>query len=472
MSAAELLGWGAAELARRIAAGEVSSLEATEAVLGALDGPGRALQAVARLEAARALADAEAADAARARGIALGPLHGVPLAHKDMFYRAGELAECGAVLRRGHRPAVTATVITRLDAAGAIDVGRLNMVEFALGITGHNQHTGHPRNPWDPSRVTGGSTSGGAAAVAARLVPATLGSDTGGSIRVPAACCGLMGLKPTYGRVSRAGCMPLSFSLDHVGPIARHAEDLALLLQVIAGPDPADPTASARAVPDYRKSFGASLRGLRLTVAEGLDVPVEAGVGAAVQAVLPVFAELGLELRRRALPSLEDLNGARRTIMLAECAALHLEEVAAARGAYNLETINRMEPGFALKAVDYLRALAARGQLTERFVTDVLGDADLVALPTSPVPTPRIADTDTGGDARFVAVANAMGALVGPFNYLGLPALSLPCGFDGNGMPVGLQLVARPFAEGLLLRVVDAFERATGHAAAQPPARA
>ena len=229
MSDAQLLTWSLAELARRLRTGEVSSREATLAVLAGLEDAAAGLNAVARLDPERALEAADAADRLRAQGGELGPLHGVPLAHKDMFYRRGELAECGARLRRGHRPEVTATVLRRLDAAGAIDVGRLNMVEFALGITGHNAHTGHPRNPWDTGRITGGSTSGGAAAVAARLLPATLGSDTGGSIRYPAAACGILGLKPTYGRVSRHGCMPLSWSLDHVGPLARSAEDLALM---------------------------------------------------------------------------------------------------------------------------------------------------------------------------------------------------------------------------------------------------
>jgi aspartyl-tRNA(Asn)/glutamyl-tRNA(Gln) amidotransferase subunit A len=471
VSGEEILACGLAELARWIAAGEVTSRAATEAVLAALDGPGRALNAVARLRNEAALKAAERADAARARGERLGPLHGVPLAHKDMFYRAGELAECGAALMQGYRPAVTATVVARLDAAGAVDVGRLNMVEFALGITGHNAHTGHPRNPWDPARITGGSTSGGAAAVAARLVPATLGSDTGGSIRVPAAACGILGLKPTYGRVSRFGCMPLSWSLDHVGPLARSAEDLALLLGVIAGRDPSDPTTSARAVPDYRCGLGRSLGGLRLVAAgEGLDTPVEPTVAAVTEEALRVLADLGLAVERRpVVPSFARCNALRRVIMLAECAAIHRERVAAARDRYNPQTIGRMEPGFAFTAVDHQRALAARGPLLEAFCAEVLAGADLLALPTSPEPVPEIAATDTGGDARFTAVANRLGALVGPFNYLGLPALSLPAGFDAAGMPVGLQLVARPFAEGLLLQVAHAFERATGLAARRPP---
>ncbi|MEK0082796.1 amidase [Benzoatithermus flavus] len=470
MTAREILDLGVAELAMRIARGEIGSREATEAVLEALDGPGRALGVVARLEPERALARAEAADAARARGEALGPLHGVPLAHKDMFYRAGELAECGAALMRGHRPAVTATVLARLDAAGAIDVGRLNMVEFALGITGHNSHTGHPQNPWDRTRITGGSTSGGAAAVAARLVPATLGSDTGGSIRVPSACCGLVGIKPTYGRVSRFGCMPLSFSLDHIGPLARSAEDLALLLQAIAGHDPNDPTTSARPVPDYRAGLGEAVRGLRLAVAaEGVETEIDPEVVAVQEEALRVMADLGLSARPQTVASFKSLNALRRVIMLAECAAYHREWIATARDRYNLETANRMEPGFAFSAVDYLRAVSARATLLERFCKETFAAADLLVLPTSPVATPRIADTATGGDARFMAVANRMGALVGPFNYLGLPALNLPIGFDANGMPIGLQLVAPPFAEGLLLRMAHAFEAATGVARKRPP---
>jgi aspartyl-tRNA(Asn)/glutamyl-tRNA(Gln) amidotransferase subunit A len=471
-AAAEILSWGVAELARKIAAGEVSAREATLAVLEALDGPGRALNAVARLDHDGALQAADAADARRARGEVLGPLHGVPLAHKDMFYRKGQLAECGAEIMRGHRPEVTATVIERLDAAGAIDLGRLNMVEIALGITGHNPHTGHPRNPWDPARITGGSTSGGAAAVAARLVPATLGSDTGGSIRIPAALCGLVGLKPTYGRVSRFGCMPLSFTLDHIGPIARSAEDLALLLQAIAGHDAKDPTTSARPVPDYWAALSRSPRGLRLVVgAAGLDTEVDAEIAAVLDQALEVFAGLGIVVvDKRAVPSFATLNALRRMLMLAECAAFHREGVAARRDAYNPQTIGRMEPGFTFSAVDYLHALSARGPLLTRFCAKVFAGADLLLLPASPVATPTIADTDTGGDARFQAIANRLGALVGPFNYLGLPALSLPAGFDRRGMPVGVQLTARPFAEGLLLRVAHAFAAVCDAGRRRPPA--
>lgn len=470
MSAVGLLGWSLVELARALRAGEVGSREATAAVLEALDSRGRELGAVARLDPERALAAADEADRRRARGEALGPLHGVPLAHKDMFYRAGELAEMGAALMRGNRPDVTATVLARLDAAGAIDVGRLNMVEFALGITGHNDHTGHPRNPWNPRHITGGSTSGGAAAVAARLIPGTLGSDTGGSIRYPAACCGLVGLKPTYGRVSRYGCMPLSHSLDHVGPVARNAEDAALLLRIIAGHDPSDPTTSARAVPDYGTGLGRGVAGLRLAVAEkGFGTTLDAEVAVAIGRAVDGLAEAGMQVDRIAMPDFAPYNALRRLIMLAECAALHRDRVASARERYNPQTLSRMEPGFPASAVDYVRALGARAPLLRRFCAEMFEHADMLALPTSPVPTPGIAETDTGGDARFTAVANRLGILVGPFNLLGLPAISVPAGLDRRGLPVGLQLVARPFGEGLLLRAAHALESAAGILAPPPP---
>ena len=468
MSGDELLALGAAGLARGIRAGEVSSREATAAAIGALESRGRELGAVARLDPERALAAAEAADEARARGEDLGPLGGVPLAHKDMFHRAGELCEYGSTLFRGNRPATTATVLARLDRAGAIDVGRLNMVEFALGITGHNAHTGHPRNAWDPEQITGGSTSGGATAVAAGLIPATLGSDTGGSIRVPAACCGLVGIKPTYGRVSRYAAMPLSYSLDHIGPLARTAEDCALLLRCIAGGDPNDPTASGRPVPDYVAALERKVAGVRIAQAtgDGFGVEVDPEVAVAVDDALKVFRGLGAEVVPAALPSFGPLNALRRVLMLAEAAAIHRNLMGAHLDAYNPQTAGRMMPGFALNAADYVQALMARGSLLERFCAEVFAEADILALPTSPVPTPRIDETDTGGDARFYELANALGALVGPFNYLGLPAVSLPVGLDRNGMPIGLQLVGRPFAEALLLRAAHAFGRETG-----PPGR-
>ncbi|MDX6748870.1 amidase [Geminicoccaceae bacterium 1502E] len=466
---ADILSLGLCELAAAIAGGEVTSQAATEASLDALEQHGPALNAVARLRREQALEQAEACDRERRAGRLRGPLHGVPLAHKDMFHRKGELGECGAALMKGNRAAATATAIERLDEAGAIDIGRLNMVEFALGITGHNAHTGHPRNAWDLSRITGGSTSGGATAVAARLVAATLGSDTGGSIRVPSALCNLVGIKPTYGRVSRAGAMPLAFSLDHVGPLCRSAEDAALMLQAIAGQDPRDRTSSPRPVPDYRAALKDDLRGVRVTSARDcFESAIDGQVQGLMDEAMQAMAGLGAKVAPRVLPGMERLNALRRVVMMSEAAAYHRELIRTRREAYNPQTTSRMVPGFALSAVDYLTALSARATCLEEFCAVAFAEADILAMPTTPAPTPTIAETDTGGDPGFVALANAVGSIVMPFNYLGLPALSVPMGFDANGMPVGLHLVGRPFAEGLLLRAAHAFEKATGFSARRP----
>ncbi len=465
-----LLELSLAELARAIRVGEVSAVAATEAALDALEGRGRALNATARTWPERALARAEALDRERARGRIVGPLHGVPLAHKDMFDRAGELSEWGSRIFTGRRATRTATVIAKLDAAGAVDVGRLNMVEFALGITGHNPHTGHPRNPWDRARITGGSTSGGAAAVAARLVPGTLGSDTGGSIRVPAALCGIVGIKPTFGAVSRAGAMPLSTSLDHVGPLARTALDCALLLEAIAGFDPADPTTSRRPLGPLAATLDAGVKGLRIGFArDGLEVEPEAEIAMLEGEAMAAFRDAGAAVHEQPIPPMARLNALRRIVLTVECAALHRELVRTRRADYNRETLARMMPGFALGAVDHLQALALRTPLLERFVAEVFGSCDILALPTCPVRTPTIAETDTGADSRFVAISNAMGSAIGFANYLGLPALSVPIGLDSRGMPVGLQLVGRPFAEALLLRAAHALEQRTGFPAKRPP---
>lgn len=471
MKLEDLAPLGLSGLARAIAAGEVSAVDATRTFLEALDGRGRELRAVARLWPERALAEAQARDRERARGQIREPLHGVPLAHKDMFYRAGETLDFGSRVYAGFRPDTTASVLERLDAAGAIDIGRLAMVEVALGITGHNDHVGTPRNPWNAERVTGGSTSGEAAAVAARLIPATLGSDTGGSIRVPSAFCGLVGIKPTYGRVSRAGCMPLSPSLDHIGPLCRSTEDAALLLSVIAGHDPRDPTTSLRPVPDYRRALDGELRGMRMVaLVEGLEPEPDPDVAAAFAAALEVFARLGAQVVRRRAPDFGDVNAMRRTVMMAEAAALHGPRVFGREQEWNPQTLARLLPGFALPATAYLRAASARASVCAHLVRDLFADADLVLLPTAPCTAPPIEDPQVREESAFVALANRVGAYVGPFNYTGLPAMSVPMGFDPTGLPLGLQIVGRPFAEATMLRAAHALEQATGYSRAEPPA--
>jgi aspartyl-tRNA(Asn)/glutamyl-tRNA(Gln) amidotransferase subunit A len=471
MSHSEILGLSVTALAAAIREKRISSREATRACLEALERDGPRLLAVAGLDPERALSEAAACDEELARGHLRGPLHGVPMAHKDMFYRAGRVCECGTRIRKGWVPEVTATALARLDAAGAIDLGRLNMVEWALGLTGHNAITGTPRNPWNPDHITGGSSSGPVASVAARLNFASLGSDTGGSIRYPAGSTNLVGLKPTYGRVSRHGAMPLSPSLDHVGALTRTSADAALLLRVLAGHDPSDATTSRREVPDYVAEIEDGIAGLRVAVPEGpWDVPLAPDVQARLEESLRLLERLGARPVRVRVPAFDAMNDLRRCVMMAEAAALHRPWLGTRREDYNPTTLARLEPGLHVAATAYLDALRARGTLLERFVAEVFADSQVLHMPYAPSPVPRIDESDIGQDPGWATFINRLGHFMGPANYLGLPAIAVPAGFTDNGLPTAVQLLARPFDEAVLLRVARAIERATGFDQLVPPA--
>lgn len=470
MTASELLRgdlWAAAAAVR---AGNVTARELTQAAINVLTGVGPVLNAVAELDAERALAAADRVDRARDAGTELPPLAGVPLAHKDMFYRAGRVCASGTQIRKDFVPEVTATVLERLDAAGAIDVGRLNMVEFALGLTGHNDITGHPRNPWSTDHITGGSSSGPVAAVAARLVFAALGSDTGGSIRVPAACTGILGLKPTYGRVSRAGALPLSHTLDHVGPLGRSARDLALLMEAIAGADRRDPTSSTASVPAYSRLIERSPTALRLAVAAPpFELPLDVEVAALYDAAVDRMKQAGMQVNDLALPVLDPLNVLRRVVMIAEAAARHENYLEERRDAYNPYTLARLDPGFDVGATTYLRAVGWRAEAVRRFVKEVFAEADVLVLPAMAEPVPRVDATDAADMAGYVRTVNALGHFICPFNYLGLPALTMPMGRTANGLPMAIQLVAPPFGEARLLRLAHHLETRAGFRLGEPP---
>ena len=468
MSADELLSLDLTAAAEAFRDGEVSSVALTEASLRALETHGPVLNAVVELWPDDALVTADKVDAARAGGAALGSLAGVPLAHKDMFYRQGRVCASGSRLRSDFVPDVTATVIERLDRAGAVDIGRLNMVEFALGLTGHNDITGHPRNPWDTDHITGGSSSGPVASIAARLVFAALGSDTGGSIRVPAACVGITGIKPTYGLVSRAGALPLSHSLDHIGPLARSARDLALLLSAIAGPDPRDPTTVDRPVPRYTRLLERPLAGLRLAVAEApFEISLSPEVGGLYDRAIERLSAVDVQTQRITLPPIEPLNVLRRVIMLAEVAARHEDLVGQGREQYNTTTIARLEPGYDVAATTYLRALTWRAEAVRRFCRDVFADADVLVLPAMAHPVPRL--DDAADTESYMRMVNGMGHFICPFNYLGLPCLTLPIGRTRNGLPMAIQLVGPPFAEARLLRLAHRLEEDADFRLGPPP---
>jgi len=393
-----------------------------------------------------------------------GPLAGVPLAHKDMFYRAGQVSNCGSRIRRGWVAAETSTALARLDAAGALQLGTLNMSEFAYGPTGHNEHWGDCCNPWNPDYITGGSSSGAGAAVAARLVFGALGSDTGGSVRIPAAACGVTGLKTTWGRVSRAGAMPLSHSLDTVGPLAGSAEDCARILQVIAGFDPKDPVSSREPVEDYVLKIK-DFSGLKIaTSTDWITRHAEPEVASAVLAAAKLLGATESEP-----PDIDQLSAHCITVMQSEASAQHAPWMRERPGDYSAAVRSRLEAGFAVPAAAYLEALRLRGAWLERFSARTLGNADLYLLPAMNVRLPTREQTGPRGGAGMPKLLGEVSGLTRWVNYLGVPALVLPCGFDSNGLPIGLQLVARPFAEATLLRAGRTFQLATDWHRRLPP---
>ncbi|SDC44165.1 amidase [Belnapia rosea] len=451
------------EAADAFATGEVAATALVEACLARIDAHDAVVNSVIRLDREAALEAAAAADAARAAGRPLGKLAGVPMMHKDMYYRAGRVSSCGSKIRRDFIPGVTATVLERLDAAGAIDMGTLNMAEFAQNPTGHNAHFGHCHNPWDPAYCTGGSSSGSGAGVAARFFYAALGSDTGGSIRLPATLCGVTGLKGTQTRVSRAGVMPLSFSCDNVGPLVRTARDAARFMAVTAGHDPRDPTSAREPVPDYEAALTGDIRGLRIAVCEtffldGADAPVVA----AFEAALDALRARGAVVTRISASSMRAINAYTAMVSRVEGAAIHANWMREHPGDYAIHLSARLFGGYAFPAHLYVEALSRRGPLLRQFVAEALTGHDIVATPTLKTRVPTLAETDIDADpanwSRFMAVS----ANTRPFNYLGLPTISIPCGFDDRGLPIGLQLAGRPFAEATVLKAADAFQRETG----------
>ena len=450
------------DLAAAIRRRKVSSVEATKAMLARIDKWQPKLNAFARVEAEDALKSAKTADRALAAGKAKGPLHGVPLAHKDMYYSKGKLAECGSKIRKGWIAPTTATAIEKLEAAGSFRLGALNMVEFAYGPTGHNVHTGHVKNPWDTSRVTGGSSSGSGSAVGARLVPAALGSDTGGSIRLPAHFCGTSGFKPTNNRVSRANCMPLSFTLDTVGPLARTAEDCAIIMSILIGPDPLDPT-TATAPKWDAKAAKRPAKGMTIGIPKAFYVDdLEADVGKAFQEAIAAFKSLGVKVVEVDLPDQTLVTAAAMAIITVESVTYHAPWLRTRPDDYGPQVRNRLSNGLAFSGVEYLEALRWRAHALEAHLASI-GKCDALLAPAYRAVAPTIAETDVGGGSNAEQVIQGLTRFLRPINYLGLPVLSVPAGFGAHGMPIGLQLIGRPFRDEALAALGIAFQGATDH---------
>jgi aspartyl-tRNA(Asn)/glutamyl-tRNA(Gln) amidotransferase subunit A len=455
-------------VAKAIADKKLSSHEVTRSCLHRIAQWQPKLNAFMAIESEQALAAADAADTALAKGNSHGVLHGVPLAHKDMYYEAGKVVTCGSLIRRDFVPKVTATALQRLKDAGTIRLGSLQMVEFAFGPTGHNVHYGAVHNPWDVDHVTGGSSSGSGSAVGARLTFAALGSDTGGSIRMPAHFCGVTGLKTTVGRVSRAGAMPLSQSLDTVGPLAQTAEDCALLLGLMAGADPEDATASTLPVPDYMAATKGSIRGLKIGVPTAFYVDdLDPEVARVLDETIAVLKKEGAEIVQVELPDQRQLTGACQLVLAAEAAAFHKRWMIERPQDYGAQVLMRLQNGLAIPAVTYLEAMRWRGPALAAYLAAVTG-TDAVLAPVGPVPAPTIAESDIGNSDGAEALIQRLTRFTRPVNYLGLPSLAIPSGFTKSGLPVGMQLIGRSFDEAMLLRIGAAFQRATDFHARVP----
>ena len=449
-------------LADALASGELSAVEVVEATVARVKRLQPVLNCFISLEAGRALEEAAAADAAFARGCAPGPLHGVPIAHKDMFYRAGHVSTCGSRILRDFVPDHDSTALARLRKAGAITLGGLNMAEFATGPTGHNEHWGDCRNPWNPDHISGGSSSGSGAAVGGRVVFGALGSDTGGSVRLPAACCGVVGLKPSEGLISRHGIMELSTTMDTVGSLCRTVRDAARMTRVMAGHDPRDPGSVPRPVPDYEAGLGVNLDGIRIGVPQSwfYDLVTDE-VRALMDDSLAVLREAGAETVELSVPDMQRLTDLSNIVLVSEAAALHEPWLTDRPHDYQAQVRKRYEPGLHVPATEYVKALRARADLRREFTDAVFAKADVLHTPALPFPVPTRAETDVAAGDSMADMIAGISRCTRPTNYLGIPALVVPCGFTGNGLPAAFQLMGPLFSEEMLFRVGHAYQSAT-----------
>ena len=430
---------------------KVSPLELTEACLariGAVDGT---LNAFITVTAEAARTSARQATNSKPRT----PLHGIPIAMKDIFDVEGVLTTAASPILADNVATSDSAVTRRLKDAGAIILGKLNLHQFAFGATGRSSHFGPARNPWDPDRITGGSSSGSGSAVSSGEAFMAMGTDTGGSIRIPASLCGVVGLKPTFGRVSRAGLLPLSWSLDHAGPMARRVEDVALVMNVIAGYDPNDTWSSREPVPDYTKNLRKGAKGLRVGVPDSfffdsLDAEVDAGVRAAIG----VLESLGAKVEPITLPYIYEIPSGTNAIQLPEALAYHQKWMTERPDDYVDDVRYRLELGAMIPAVTYVQAQRLREKAIAAWNTDVFSRVDVIATASTQTPAFKLEGSDLSVTLSLIRLTN-------PYNLMGIPVISLPCGFASENLPYGLQLAGRWWDEATVLRAAYAYEQAT-----------
>ena len=459
----EFDGLTIAALAERLRTKQLSPVELAEASIARAKATEPTLNSFITLTADQAMAAARRAEAEITAGDYRGPMHGIPFVTKDLFWTKDVLTTSGSRADASFVPDEDSTVVRLLQDAGAFSIGKTNMSEWAFSITGYNTHFGWPNNPWALDRMPAGSSSGTGTSVTAGVAPMGLGTDTGGSIRAPASFCGLTGLKPTYGLVSRHGVTPLSWSLDHAGPLTHSAEDVALTMNVLAAHDPKDPYSARRAPIDFMQHLNDGVAGLRIGVAreyvwDVLDAEVEASVREAIEEL----GRLGATIVEVSLPELEWASQMGGVLTVTESAAFHGERVLREGHLYDQRTRRRIESGLFISAATYHQAQRVR-TMVAMGLARVFGEVDLLATPTMPTTAlaQEVALTTTELNGRSYPTSNLMTRLTQVFNVNGHPALSAPCGFDHAGLPIGLQLVGRPFEDALVVQAAHAYQGTT-----------
>lgn len=464
----DLVGLSVTELAGRIKAKDVSPVEATTALLDHAKKLNGALNAYISFDEERALAAARTAEKEIANGDYKGTFHGVPLAIKDNIYVGGQVTTMASKIHGSFVSEHDAGVTAKLKAAGAILTGKLNMHEYAWGIDNNSPHFGPVHNPWNLDKVPGGSSGGSGAAVAADATFATLGTDTAGSIRIPSSANGIVGLKPTHGRVSKYGVFPLAWSLDHVGPMTKTVADAAAMLQVISGFDPNDPTCVDVAVDDYGAGLDGNVAGLRIGINEeyffrDVDGPIEQ----LVRARIDDLVKQGATLKTVSIPALKHAEWAELATSLSEASAIHHRDLVERPDDFGADIRFLFELGELFTAVDYLQAQQVRRQLKNEFDA-TLADVDVLITPTLPVLPPNLGDSEADLNGKKVDLIDNFIRFTGPSNLTGLPAASVPAGLS-DGLPVGLQIIGRRFDEATVLKVAAAVERTEPLGGRKPP---
>lgn len=469
MDATEICWLSAGQLARLIQKKEISPVEVVEAHLARIEYLEPTLNSFITVLAEEAMAAAQQAEREILAGRYRGPLHGIPLGLKDLFYVKGVRNTSGSKVFANFVPDFDSTIAARLKEVGTILMGKLNMHPFAYGVTGENPDYGHMHNPWDLGLIAGGSSGGSGSAASSGQCTLVMGSDTGGSVRIPSALCGLVGLKPTYGRLSRHGLTPLAWSQDHPGPMARTVEDCALVMNSTAGYDPNDPLSVNLPVPDYTRHLKIGIKGLRVGVPkEFFEVPIDLQVEKSVWKAIDSLTELGATISEVSWPMYHHSPAIASTIQMAEATAYHSRLVRSHGSRIYPPVRLRLEAGFFISATDYIQAQRAR-TLFYRQSLDLMKKVDLLAGPTVPVTAFEIGATEMKMGSSHVQVIPLLTQYTRPFNLNGFPAITVPCGFSDEGLPIGLQLAGRPFDEETVLRAAHAYEQATDWHRRKPP---